>query len=190
MDKTCSKLPPRPSCALAHCRTGATTTQGSSSLTLSQKNAVEKLTRQTYVIGIYRWLIEVAFLFAAFTEFPEHKWSVGLAVLAFGAAISAVIHVQQAIHTIANMMMDQGERKTRHAILLAGELAGKNVGEIDERYFWGEVDRRVESETHRSDEPETKPTGSWKGLLLATASLLSQLAASLFGIGLVAALTA
>lgn len=142
------------------------------------------------MIGAYRWLIEVAFLFAAFTEFPEHKWSLGLAVLAFGAATSAVIHIQRTSHAVANVMMDQGERKTRYAILLAGELAGKSVGEIDEWSFWGEVDRRVEAEAVRLDDHEAEPTGFWKGLFLATGSLLWQLAASLFGIALVAGLTA
>lgn len=163
---------------------------GAQILTLDQKDAIGKLTRQAFVIGIYRWLIEVSFLFAAFTEFPEHKWSVGLAVLAFGAATTAVIHVQQTSHAVANVMMDQGERKTRHAILLAGEQAAKSVGEIDEWYFWGEVDRRVEAEATRNGDPEAKPTGFWKGLLLATGSLSWQLAASLFGIAVVAALTA
>ena len=87
-------------------------------------------------------------------------------------------------------MMDRGERKTRHAILLAGELAGKSAGEIDEWSFWREVDRRVEAEATRLGDPDAKPTGFWKGLLLAAGSLLWQLAASLFGIALVAALTA
>lgn len=169
---------------------GSLRLRGVSQLTLDQKEAIGKLTRQALVIGIYRWLIEVVFLFAAFTEFPEHKWSVGLAVLAFSAAISAVVHVQQTSHAVANVMMDQGERKTRHAILLAGELAGKSVGQIDERSFWDQVDGRVEAEATRLGNPDAKPTGFWKGTLLAMGALLWQLAASLFGIALVATLTA
>ncbi len=64
------------------------------------------------------------------------------------------------------------------------------MGDFDEPYFWGEVDRRVEAEASRLGDPDAKPTGVWKGLFLAAASLFWQLAASLFGIGLVAALTA
>jgi hypothetical protein len=158
-------------------------------LTLDQKETVARVTRQTYVTGIYRWLIEVAFLFAAFTEFPEHKWSIGLAVLAFGAAVGGIVHYQQALHTLENVLMDQGERKTRHAVILASELAAKGVSEIEQYNFWGEVDRRVAAEVRRDADPGARPTGFWKGLVLGAASLIWQLTASLVGIALVAALT-
>lgn len=155
----------------------------------SQKEALGKLSRQTWVTGIYRWVIEVAFLFAAFTEFPQHKWSIGLAVLAFSGGIGALVHYMQLVHAAANILMDEGERKTRHAIVRAAELAAAGDAHIEQWDFWDEVDRRVTGE-RSNQEPLDKPTGFWAGIALAAGSLIWQLAASLFGIALVAALTA
>ncbi|MFN6952860.1 MAG: hypothetical protein ACK4NE_09760 [Albidovulum sp.] len=155
----------------------------------SQKEALGKLSRQTWVIGIYRWVIEVTFLFAAFTEFPEHKWSIGLAVLVFSGGIGGLVHYMQLVHAAENVAMDEAERKTRHAIVRAAELAAAGEGRIEQWEFWSEVDRRVAAEREPMDGGPDKPTGFWKGLLLAAGSLLWQLVASLFGIALVASLT-
>lgn len=155
----------------------------------AQKAILAKLGRQSFVIGIYRWLIEVAFLFAAFTAFPERKWPIGMAVLAFSGGLQAIIHTLQVMHQENNVILDVAERKTRHAIVHAAELAAKGTAEIDQGAFWGEVDGRVGSEQARAEDTQVKPDGFWKGFALASGSLIWQLAASLFGIAIVAGLT-
>jgi hypothetical protein len=157
-------------------------------VTPANKEVIGKLTRGAWVFSIYRWLMEVAFLFAAFSEFPDHKASIGFAVLAFGAAVSCLLQMAQISHSSANILADEGERKTRHSIVLAAEMAAKGVTDIDLWSFWLEVDRRVQAE-HAERSDLVSETGFWKGFGLASAALLWQLAASLFGLGVVAALT-
>jgi hypothetical protein len=168
------------------------------SMTNEYKEAIAKFRRGNYVVYTYRWLIEVALLFAAFTEFPTHKWSIGLALLVFNGGISAMGRGVVTIHTIALAQNDKEHRRTRHAILLAAEYKDRDKIEIDQVAFWDEVAIRVDQEIEKVDirrrasqrlgELET-PAGFWKGTLLALLALVWELVASLFGIGLVAVLT-
>lgn len=140
-------------------------------------------------MAIYRWLIEVAFLFAAFTEFPDHKWTIGLGLLVFSGAVSAIGRAIMG-EELGSVVRDDGERrKTRHAVILAAEEAAAGHTSIDQEEFWRLVAARVESEYKAADEYADKPTGFWAGSLLAVSALIWQVVASLFGIGLVAALT-
>lgn len=154
-----------------------------------QKDGAATFGRGTVVLSVYRWLIEVAFLFAAFTEFPTHKWSIGLGLLTFGGGV-AVIGRAIAGGEIGQVLRDDGERrKTRHAIILASEQTATGHASINQGVFWSEVAKRVEREYEVANEYADKPTGRWVGVLLASISLIWQLAASLVGIGVVAALT-
>lgn len=144
--------------------------------------AVEKATRSLWAIVIARWIIGVAFLFAAFTAFPEYKWVIGLGLLLFNLGIEGVGSAVTGLSQAQNYLDDLAERKTRHTILLAAERS-HDIG--DSILFWSEVDRRVEAEMG----PPTPPTGFWKSAGLVIGATAGRLAGDIFGIGLVAALT-
>jgi hypothetical protein len=155
-----------------------------------QKIAVAKLDRQTWVVGIYRWVFGVAFLFAAFNQWPDLKWTIGLAYLALDAAIAAIIHGLNVSFIRNNFLDDAGERKTRHAILYAAELASRKELPFDyQPDFWRAVDDRIREEQEELDRYADEPVKWWIGVLLASGSLIWQLVASLFGIAIVVALT-
>lgn len=155
----------------------------------AQKPFVAKLVRQAYVHGIYRWLIELAFLFSAFAVFPEYKWPIGLGLLVFSAGIAVTAQVVRAYHESANLLADSAERKTRHAVVHAAELAARGQSEIATWGFWAEVDRRVAAEQEQEGVPQETPTGFWKQLMIGTGALIWQLGANLLGIALVIGLT-
>lgn len=153
------------------------------------KEALAKLSRGGYVLGVYRWLIEVAFLFAAFTEFPNHKWSIGLGLLAFGGGVAGLGHALTASTAAANVIADEAERKTRQAIVLAAETSSKAARPLHQGDFWTTVNQRMAAEYEEANRYADKPTGTWLGFALATTSLITQLIGSVLGIGLVMALT-
>lgn len=151
---------------------------------MSLKNAPEMQAamRNAYVIGALRWLIGVAFLFAALSDLPAYKWTIGLGLLVFNLGVEAVISVVTAMRALNNRIDDLAERKTRQAIVLAAER-GREVGHHWD--FWEEVDRRVEAEMG----PVPKATGFWKSAGLVIGAVMWRLVADIFGIALVASLT-
>jgi hypothetical protein len=167
----------------------------------AQERGLAKLVRQAYVHGIYQWFIGLVFLFSAFSAFPEYKWPIGLGLLLFSAGVGSIVHVVRTLHETANLQADAAERKTRHSILRAAELAAGGQTWIAEADFWAEVDRRVEAEGKQSERmltaladlgertPTDVPVGFWKGLMLGGGALVWQLAANLLGIALIAGLT-
>lgn len=167
-------------------------------MTNAHREAIAKFNRGTYVLAAYRWLIEVGLLFAAFTEFPTHKWSIGLALLVFNGGVAVAGRAMGSLHLSATARNDGEQRRTRHAILLAAEFrADEKIG-LDQMAFWDEVTARVDKEieeenhmrwAHQDLGGVEKPAGFWKGILLAFLALVWELVAGLFGIGLVAALT-
>jgi hypothetical protein len=167
-------------------------------MTSEQDRSLAKRVRQTYVQGIYQWLIGLVFLFSAFNAFPEYKWPIGLGLLVFSAGVGGIIHVVGTIYATANIQADAAERKTRHSVLRAAELAAGGQTWIAEADFWAEVDRRVEAEGKQSEgmanvgekAPKDVPVGFWKGLMFGGGALIWQLAGNLIGIALVAGLTA
>ena len=163
--------------------------KGTHDMTTDQKEAIAKFTRGNFVFGIYRWLIEVGFLFAAFNEFPTHKWSIGLALLAFNGGVAGIGRAVVGLHLSAAASDDSEQRKTRHAAILASEQATDGNRNMEHESFWSEVALRVDREYAALNEFADKPTGFWVGSLLAISALVWELIASLFGIGLVAALT-
>ena len=119
-------------------------------------SAMRLAARQIYALGIYRSLTTLALMVAGFSAFPYHRSFVGFAILAFNQGVSAVIVGQQAVAAHQNHLDDSGERKTRHAILLASEdWSGPS--------FWNEVDRSVEEE--RGVSPPASPWYSQIGLV-------------------------
>ncbi len=168
---------------------------------IAQARGFAKLLRQAYVHGIYQWFIGISFLFSAFNAFPEYKWPIGLGFLVFSAGVSGVIRAVGTLHQAEVNRADAAERKTRHAVLRAAELAAGSQTWIPEGDFWAEVDRRVNAEENRRDArlyalsdmgegSQPAPVGFWKGLILGGGALIWQLAANLIGIALVAGLTA
>lgn len=118
---------------------------------------IGRLTRQGYGLLIYRSILTFAFLLAAFSAFPHLKLVFGLGLLLFNQAIAALGHVANMHFQAVNMLDDEGERKTRHTILLAAERPPRD--EFDQFEFWPEVNRRVAAE--RGD--ARKNVGGWKG---------------------------
>ena len=166
----------------------------------AQSRGLAKLVRQAYVHGIYQWFIGLVFIFSAFNAFPEYKWPIGLGLLVFWAGVSGIIRVARTLYETANIQADAAERKTRHAVFRAAELAAGSQTWIPEEDFWAEVDRRIEAEENRRDArlyalsdmgegSQSAPVGFWKGLMLGGGALVWQLAANLLGIALVAGLT-
>lgn len=159
---------------------------------LSDLDAARNRTvRGSYVLGVYRWLLGVGFLFVAFNEFPQHKWSIGLGLLVFNAGVEAVGRGIASLAVGLELRLDAGERLSRWATLLAPVRAPHvDLSDRDETAeFWGEMHSRGEGEAKRLREEGEKPVGWLGGFGLATASLLWRIIADLFGIGLAMALT-
>jgi hypothetical protein len=146
------------------------------------RDEVAKATRSLFSIAILRWLFGLIFLFVAFSEFPDHKWSIGLGLIVFNLGIAGVCQIVQGLHVDAYRMDDLAERKTRHTVLLAAERLPSPDHETGE--FWAEVDRRV-----RAEVGEPTKVGFWKSVGLVGGRVLWGLFADLFGIGIVASLT-
>lgn len=155
----------------------------------AQKPFFDKMVRQAYVHGIYRWLVELAFLFSAFSAFPEYKWPIGLGLLVFSAGIVVTAQVVRGYHKSANVLADAAERKTRHAVVHAAELAARGQSEIAAWGFWAEVDRRVAAEQEQDGVLQEAPAAFWKQLMIGTGALIWQLGANLLGIALVVGIT-
>lgn len=144
---------------------------------------IGRLKRQGYGLLIYRSILTFAFLIAAFSAFPHLKPVIGLAVLLFNQAIAALGHVATAHFHLANMLDDEAERKTRHAILLAAESPRRDA--FDQFDFWPEVNRRVDAER---GEP-VKDVGGWSGAGLTAWNTLSRAFGDVLLIAVAALLT-
>lgn len=142
--------------------------------------------RSLTVALVTGWVMGFAFMLAAFTEFPEHKWSIGLGYLAFLTMLRACLQQGIAMHAANNMLSDAAERKTRHTMLLASEWSksGRLQDEFDHGDFWQAVDRRVKTET---GEPDAH--SFWLSLALTAGGIILNLLGSLIGFGIAAALT-
>ena len=113
-------------------------------------NAVRAKMREIWGSAIYRGVLLLVFLVVAFSEFPNHKLSIGLGALLILHTIAAVgLAVSQAF-LIANHTDDLAERKTRHAIVLAAQQ-GRDAGDYD---FWATVDARVADELREAGKIE------------------------------------
>lgn len=159
-------------------------------MTPDQQAIANRSKRQGWVTVVYRFLIEVTFLFVAFNEFPNHKWTIGLGLLVFNGAVGSVALAVQQLALGLEIFLGQSDRKTRHAIVLAAEHAalGKR-DDIDPAKFWRAVDERLEFELSEEGRYQDKPAGRWLGFGMATAALLWSLLSSLAGIIIVMALT-
>ena len=150
---------------------------------MSIASTIRPLVRQAWALWIYRWLIGVAFLFSAFSQLPDHRWTVGLGLLVFNAGIEAVLIVQQTQNAAQNALADEAERKTRHTIVAAAEKVGTEY--IEGWDFWQEVNERVSAETG----PQEPALNWWRSAGLVLGQLVWRLIADLFGIALVVTLT-
>ena len=139
-------------------------------------NPTTDFLRRSFALGIYRAFITFALLVACFQAFPEHRWAIALAVIAFNQGVAAIIEVHTGLFKLANFVSDGGERKTRHAIVLAAERSGQDWIEGPE--FWHEVNRRVEDEIPTP----TNKTSAWANI----SSVILKLGGHLLGdVGLV-----
>lgn len=133
-------------------------------MSLSDLDAARNRTvRGSYVLGVYRWLLGVGFLFVAFNEFPQHKWSIGLGLLVFNAGVEAVGRGIASLTVGLELRLDAGERLSRWATLLAPIRAPHvDLSDRDETAeFWDEMRSRGEGEAKRLRE---KVTSRWDGL--------------------------
>lgn len=144
---------------------------------------IGRLRRQGYGLMIYRSILTFIFLIAAFSTFPHLKPVIGLGVLMFNQAIAALGHVATVHFHTANMLDDEAERKTRHAILLAAE--GPSRDAFDQFDFWPEVNRRVESERGQP----VKDVGGWSGACLTAWNSVSRALGDVFLIAAAALIT-
>lgn len=159
-------------------------------MTPDQTAIANRLKRQGWVTLAYRFLIEVAFLFVAFSQFPDHKWTIGMGLLVFNGAVGSVALTIQQLAVGLEIHRGEADRKTRHAIVLAAEQAalGKQ-DDIDQERFWTTVQGRVEFELAEEGRYQDKPAGPWQGFGLATIALLWSVLSSLAGILIVMVLT-
>lgn len=159
-------------------------------MTPDQTAIANRFKRQGWVTLAYRFLIEVAFLFVAFSQFPDHKWTIGMGLLVFNGAVGSVALMIQQLAAGLEIHLAQTDRKTRHAIVLAAEQAalGKD-DDIDQEKFWRTVDGRLEFELAEEVRYQDKPAGPWQGFGLAIAALLWSVLSSLAGIVIVMVLT-
>lgn len=137
--------------------------------------------RRAWVLGLYRWLIGLAFLFAAFSAFPGSKWAIGLGVLVFNAGVEAVLLSMEVHAKVSEMSRERADMLTRHTAVLAAERRG--LGDWPQG-FWSEAHRRVNAEIE-----DGEPIGFWKSAGLVVGALAWRVVADVFGIALVMALT-
>lgn len=159
-------------------------------MTPDQSAVANRFKRQGWVTLAYRFLIEVAFLFIAFSQFPDHKWTIGMGLLVFNGAVGSVGLLIQQLAAGLEIHLSQTDRRTRHAIILAAEQAalGKHH-EIDQENFWRIVHERAEFELAQESRYQDKPAGPWQGFGLAIAALFWSVLSSLAGIVIVMVLT-
>jgi hypothetical protein len=99
-------------------------------------------------LRVYRSLVTFCLLVAGFCTLPGHRAAFALGVIAFTTGIAAVIENQNKLALLQNAADDMGERKTRHAIVLAQELALEGRP-ARAPMFWVDVDKRVDAEAQR-----------------------------------------
>lgn len=159
-------------------------------MTPDQTALASRIRRQGWVNLAYRFLIEVVFLFVAFSQFPDHKWTIGMGLLVFNGAVGSVALMIRQLATGLELHLAQSDRKTRHAIVLAAEQAalGKH-DDIDQEKFWRTVEGRLEFELAEEGRYQDKPAGPWQGVGLAVVALLWSVLSSLAGILVVMVLT-
>lgn len=90
-------------------------------MTPDQIAVANRFKRQGWVTLAYRFLIEVTFLFVAFSQFPDHKWTIGLGLLAFNGALGSVGLLIQQVAASLEIRLSQTDRRTRHTIVLAAD---------------------------------------------------------------------
>jgi hypothetical protein len=148
-----------------------------------QSSTARKAQRTIAATSIYGWGIGIAFLFVAFSSFPDHKLLIALSYLVVVQTVAALSAYIGLLFVVDNDLSDAAERKTRHAILLAAE---RSTSEAPVHTgFWGEVDDRVAGEMQAPDEP----LPWWKAGGLIAGSITARLVGDVVGIGLVAILT-
>jgi hypothetical protein len=147
------------------------------------EEGLAQIKRQGLVLLIYRWILGAFFLFVAFSDFPAHKWTIGVAYLVFALGVEAIITAGNARFLATNRLDDIAERKTRHTVALAA-LRGESPGP----HFWSDVDERVESEL-RAAQALHRPPAWWKRAGLVSGALLFRIAADLVGFAVMAAIT-
>jgi hypothetical protein len=143
------------------------------------KSALRGVQRRGLAIAIYRGILNLGLLVAAFNAFPDKQVVVAFAVLVFSQGIAAIGATVNAIFVTQNHLDDMAERKTRHAILLA------TSDERSEFHFWSEVDRRVAEEG--GEEPQASPWWAQTGMVAGTVFMM--LAGDLFTIFLALLIT-
>lgn len=109
-----------------------------------ERSQIERLTRQLWACGIYRWILGFAASVTLMRALPGAEIGVGLAFLFVNQVALAGDLLGQARTAAVREQMEMSDRKTRHAILLAAQSAGREG--IPEWDFWPEVNRRVSDE--------------------------------------------
>jgi hypothetical protein len=104
------------------------------------KASLREVQRRNAAISIYRTVLNFALLVAAFKAFPDNQAFAIFAILLFNHSVSGIFAMINGTCITQNHLDDLGERKTRHAIVLACSA------DKDEYSFWAEVDRRVADE--------------------------------------------
>lgn len=112
---------------------------------------LQNLKKEVLAQGIYRSLLNFAFLLAVLKTLPDHRVVVVIGFLAFCHGLAIVMLNDKLIAASQNRVDDLAERKTRHAVLLA-----RSDESIHESVFWSEVDRRV-----REEFPEAPDERRW-----------------------------
>ena len=120
--------------------------------------AVRSAARQGVATTLYRALLNTCLLVAMLHAFPGYETVSILAVLVFSQGVAGIGLTMRSIAALQSSVDDMGERKTRHAILLAADPEW-----LHDDNFWGEVDRRVANEF---DVPPPSPWWAQIGLTL------------------------
>lgn len=145
--------------------------------------AMKRLQREAWGLLLYRKVLNVAFLWVAFSTFPHLKVVIALALLVFNQGIAALGHAATMFFQLQNKLDDDAERKTRHTILLAHERAV--APQIAHGEFWTEVNRRVADEQGNAQ----AKTSGWASAGLTMWNFMARAAADIATVVVVAILT-
>ena len=144
--------------------------------------AIAKAGRTLWGTVVLRFLFGLIFLFVAFNEFPNHKWTIGLGLVVFNISVGMIAETLSTLQLQANRLDDMAERKTRHTIILAAERAGTT--NLNTWEFWSDVERRVDAEL---GEPQKVSVPASIGLVVGR--ILWQAVADLVGIAILVGMT-
>lgn len=146
-------------------------------------DTMKRMQRQGFGLMLYRMVLNVAFLWVAFSTFPDLKIVFAIALLVFNQGVAAVGHTAAMIFQLQNQADDEAERKTRHTILLAHERA--ETPELLHGDFWTEVNRRVADEQGHSN----AQTSGWASAGLTAWNFIARAMADIATVVVVAFLT-